>query len=42
MVVMFFNGWQRFIDAFGIVPDRWRDGDAPPFPSLPSPASDRR
>jgi alkylhydroperoxidase family enzyme len=34
MVVMFFSGWQRFIDAFGIVPDRWRDGDALPFPPL--------
>ena len=34
MMVMFFSGWQRLIDAFGIVPDRWRDGDAPPYPPL--------
>jgi alkylhydroperoxidase family enzyme len=34
MTILFFSGWQRFIDAFGIVPDRWRDGDPPPFPSL--------
>ena len=34
MVIMFFSGWQRFIDAFGILPDRWRDGDALPFPRL--------
>jgi alkylhydroperoxidase family enzyme len=34
MVAMFFHGWQRLIDAFGIVPDRWRDGDAPPFGPL--------
>ncbi|MBI2206998.1 MAG: hypothetical protein HYU41_24455 [Candidatus Rokubacteria bacterium] len=34
MVVMFFHGWQRFIDAFGIVPDRWRDGSALPFGPL--------
>ena len=42
MVVTFFSGWQRFIDAFGIVPDRWRDGDTLPFPSLPSRVTDRR
>ena len=34
MVAMFFNGWQRLIDAFGIVPDRWREGDALPFRPL--------
>jgi len=34
MVAMFFHGWQRLIDAFGIVPDRWRDGDALPFRPL--------
>jgi alkylhydroperoxidase family enzyme len=37
MVAMFFNGWQRLIDAFGIVPDRWRDGDALPFGPLRNP-----
>ena len=36
MVAMFFNGWQRLIDAFGIVPDHWRDGDALPFGPLRS------
>jgi alkylhydroperoxidase family enzyme len=34
MMVMFFHGWQRFIDAFGIVPDRWRDGSPLPFGAL--------
>ena len=34
MVAMFFNGWQRLIDAFGIMPDRWREGDALPFGPL--------
>ena len=34
MVAMFFHGWQRLIDAFGIVPDRWREGDALPFRPL--------
>jgi len=37
MVAMFFNGWQRLIDAFGIVPDRWREGDTLPFGPLKSP-----
>ena len=35
MVAMFFNGWQRLIDAFGILPDRWREDDAPPFGPQP-------
>jgi alkylhydroperoxidase family enzyme len=34
MVAMFFDGWQRLIDAFGIVPDRWREGDPLPFGAL--------
>jgi alkylhydroperoxidase family enzyme len=34
MMIVFFSGWQRLIDAMGIVPDRWRDGDPLPFPSL--------
>jgi alkylhydroperoxidase family enzyme len=34
MMIMFFSGWQRFIDAFGILPDRWRDGDALPYPQI--------
>lgn len=34
MTITFFSGWQRFIEAFGIVPDRWRDGSALPFRAL--------
>ena len=34
MTVTVASGWQRFIEAFGIVPDRWRDGGAPPFHAL--------
>jgi alkylhydroperoxidase family enzyme len=37
MVAMFFNGWQRLIDALGIMPDRWREGDPLPFGPLRSP-----
>ena len=31
MTVTFVSGWQRFIEAFGIVPDHWQDGSPPPF-----------
>ena len=31
MTVMFFSGWQRFNEAFGIVPDRWTEGSTLPF-----------
>jgi alkylhydroperoxidase family enzyme len=34
MTITFASGWQRFIEAFGIVPDRWRDGSPPPFHAL--------
>jgi len=34
MSVAFFSGWQRFIQAFKIVPDRWKEGDPPPFHPL--------
>jgi alkylhydroperoxidase family enzyme len=34
MTIAFASGWQRFIEAFGIVPDRWRDGTPPPFHAL--------
>ena len=34
MTVTFMSGWQRFIEAFGIVPDRWQDGARPPFHAL--------
>ena len=29
MTITFASGWQRFIEAFGVVPDRWADGLAP-------------
>jgi len=34
MTLTFASGWQRFIEAFGIVPDRWQDGAPPPFRAL--------
>ena len=34
MTMTFASGWQRFIEAFGIVPDRWRDGGPLPFHAL--------
>jgi alkylhydroperoxidase family enzyme len=34
MTAAFVSGWQRFIEAFGIVPDHWRDGAPPPFHPL--------
>ena len=34
MTLTFASGWQRFIEAFGIVPDQWRDGSPPPFHAL--------
>jgi alkylhydroperoxidase family enzyme len=34
MTITFASGWQRFIEAFGIVPDRWRDGTPSPFHAL--------
>ena len=35
MTIAFASGWQRFIEAFGIVPDRWREGDPSPFTARP-------
>jgi alkylhydroperoxidase family enzyme len=34
MTIAFASGWQRFIEAVGIVPDRWADGAPPPFHAL--------
>ena len=34
MTATFASGWQRFIEAFGIVPDHWHDGSPPPFHPL--------
>ena len=31
MTITFASGWQRFIEAFGIVPDRWHDGAPSPW-----------
>jgi alkylhydroperoxidase family enzyme len=38
MTLTFASGWQRFIEAFGIVPDRWQAGMPPPFQPLGMPA----
>ena len=36
MTIAFASGWQRFIEAFGIVPDRWTEAGRPaPFQALP-------
>ncbi|MGH7389704.1 MAG: carboxymuconolactone decarboxylase family protein [Candidatus Rokuibacteriota bacterium] len=34
MTIVFFSGWQRFNEAFGIVPDGWTEGDPLPFGPL--------
>jgi alkylhydroperoxidase family enzyme len=34
MAIVFFSGWQRFNEAFGIVPDRWTEGSPLPFGPL--------
>jgi len=42
MSIAFFSGWQRFIEAFKIVPDRWTPGDPPPWTDFsvpPTPTS---
>ena len=31
MTIAFASGWQRFIEAFGIVPDRWTEHSPSPF-----------
>lgn len=31
MTVAFMFGWQRFIEAFGIVPDTWTEGSPEPW-----------
>jgi len=31
MSIAFLLGWGRFIEAFGILPDAWRDGAAAPW-----------
>ena len=34
MTATFVSGWQRFIEAFGIVPDRWTEAGPSPFRAL--------
>jgi len=34
MTATFVSGWQRFIEAFGVLPDHWHDGSTPPFHAL--------
>ena len=34
MTIAFASGWQRFIEAFGIVPDSWTDRSPSPFRAL--------
>ena len=34
MTITFASGWQRFIEAFGIVPDHRHDESPPPFHPL--------
>jgi hypothetical protein len=41
MTVLFFHGWQRLIDAFGIMPDGWQDGSPLPFGPLSDPGTAR-
>jgi len=40
MTIAFFSGWQRFIESFKIVPDRWNEGDPLPFSALALPDAD--
>lgn len=34
MTITFVSGWQRFIEAMGVRPDRWMEGGTSPFPAL--------
>ena len=34
MTIAFASGWQRFIEAFGIVPDPWNERSPSPFQPL--------
>jgi hypothetical protein len=34
MTIAFASGWQRFVEAFGVVPDRWREDGPSPFQPL--------
>ena len=37
MCIVFFSGWQRFVEAFGILPDRWREGSPLPWEAIVGP-----
>ncbi len=39
MCIAFASGWQRFVEAFQVVPDRWAAGDPLPWPE---PAAEAR
>ena len=41
MTLTFASGWQRFIEAFGIVPDRWTEHAPSPFQPLPDAGPER-
>ena len=41
MTIAFASGWQRFIEAFGIVPDRWTEHAPSPFQPLPDASLER-
>jgi alkylhydroperoxidase family enzyme len=41
MTIAFASGWQRFIEAFGIVPDRWTAHSPSPFQPLREAGPDR-
>ncbi len=41
MTIAFTSGWQRFIEAFGIVPDRWTEHAPSPFQPLREGGADR-
>ena len=34
MCIAFFSGWQRFNQAFGIMPDHWQDGSQLPWEAM--------
>jgi alkylhydroperoxidase family enzyme len=34
MCIAFASGWQRFIEAFKVVPDRWAEGDPLPWAAI--------
>ncbi len=34
MTITFVSGWQRVIEAVGVLPDRWMDGERLPFRAL--------